>query len=367
MLWLSLLTLFASAYHLQCQVLFQLELNPGIDTSNGVYWAGKLNRWNPHDSAYRFKAGELILNLNEEQEIEFKLTGGSWSKAEATAVGAFRSNRNLTVRPGDTIKLFLKAWERHAQTQKLSPRVHALNDSIFLPKLERYCRVWVYLPKSYPHFPNKRYPVLYLHDGQNLFKGLEGSPEKWQVDDLLDSLDAELMVIALEHGEASRINEYSVWPHPEYGGGEGKLFAEDLMEVVIPLVDSLYRTHSSYEYRYLGGSSLGALSSLYIGLKYPQQFSKFLVFSPAIWFNTQIVDQVEDASVGPKHHFYFLAGGKENIAAPLSVLKDVNLIASKLRQKHVRVSIRYCVNAKHHESFWRQNFIEALKNLSILP
>lgn len=105
-------------------------------------------------------------------------------------------------------------------------------DSFYMPQLERFRKIWVYLPADYNE-TTKRYPVLYLQDGQNLFEDSTSFVGEWHVDETLDSLqknqkDYGCIVIGIENAGEKRTDEYTPHKHPKYGGGEGDLYVDFL-------------------------------------------------------------------------------------------------------------------------------------------
>src|SRR5690606_33431334 len=131
------------------------------------------------------------------------------------------------------------------------------------------------LPPDY-ETSTKKYPVLYMQDGQNLFDNKTAYSGEWQIDETLNKLFSEgdygAIVIGIDNGGEKRIDEYTPWNNPKYGGGEGDLYMQFIAETLKPYVDSHYRTRPEKEYNALIGSSLGALISNYGGVKYRETF-----------------------------------------------------------------------------------------------
>jgi len=137
----------------------------------------------------------------------------------------------------------------------------------------------------------RRYPVLYLQDGQNLF-----DPETsfikgcyWDVQTTADRLANEGLIepvigVGVYNTGDARMAEYTPMPDPNLGGGQGELYARLLIEELKPWVDRAYRTLDGPEHTGVGGSSLGGLESLYIGLTWPQVFGRLAILSPSAWW-----------------------------------------------------------------------------------
>src|SRR3954464_10805498 len=142
----------------------------------------------------------------------------------------------------------------------------------FLSQYVAYRRdLVVYLPPDYEQ-SDGRYPVLYLHDGQNLFdpetayvKGMD-----WRVDETADELIREqrvepLIIVGIYNTGEHRLDEYTPTPDKKLGGGNADLYGRMLVEEIKPFIDGEYRTLTDPNCTGLGGSSLGGLVSVYLG------------------------------------------------------------------------------------------------------
>ena len=173
-------------------------------------------------------------------------------------------------------------------------RFHSQFQSKFVP----YARdILVYLPPQYATQPRRRFPVLYLHDGQNLFDGATSfiPGKEWQVDETAQKLIrtgaiAPLIIVGIYNTGNHRIDEYTPTRDPKTGhGGDADAYGRMLTRELKPFIDRTYRTHRSGTNTGLGGSSLGALVTLYLGMKYPHVFGKLAVMSPSVWWNNRII------------------------------------------------------------------------------
>ena len=186
---------------------------------------------------------------------------------------------------GDTVEVTILNWADNDESTA-ADNVTILSDAFYMPQLDRSRRVWVYLPPGYED-GDQRYPVLYMHDGQNCFDTRTAFAGEWEVDETLNELYDEqgfaLIVVAVDNGEIHRFDEYTPWINPQYGGGEGDAYIEFLSETLKPHIDSTYRTLPEKEHTGLMGSSLGGLISNYGALARPDVYGKSGVFSPAHW------------------------------------------------------------------------------------
>jgi metallo-beta-lactamase class B len=289
-----------------------------------IHIAGNFQGWDPGDTAYILQdlgGGQTGIALTPCSELgvdplEFKFTRGSWATVEGNATGGFLPNRVHPCLDGDTLRLSILSWEDvSAVPSTANEQVHILSDSVYMPQLDRYRRVWVYLPVDYDS-SDKRYPVLYMHDGQNVFDLSTSFAGEWEVDETLTRLQQEeddygIIVVAIDNGGVRRFDEYSPWTHPSYGGGEGDAYLQFMVETLKPRIDSLYRTRPEREYTGLMGSSMGGLISYYGALAYPETFSRAGLFSPSYWFNSASLNLLREEGHREPMRIYQLYGGQE--------------------------------------------------------
>ena len=231
--------------------------------------------------------------------------------------------------------------------------------SIQAKQLDTIKKIWVYLPESYSS-NNKNFPVLYLQDAQNLFDKSTSFVGEWRVDESLDSLNLDLIVIGIEHGNAKRIDELTPYPHPEYKGGKADSYLDFIMNTLKPHVDSLYHTSSSAENTFIGGSSLGGLFSYYATLKHPDVFGKAIVFSPSFWYSQDIFDLTTNLTSDKlfTNQFYFRAGEKESETMIPLMYKMKELLSTKLAS-NTQINIDSIPDGEHNEKLWSKSFADA--------
>ncbi len=226
--------------------------------------------------------------------IQYKFTRGGWSKVEGDANGNPRPNRAFTYGNGQTVNIEILSWEDldgSSGTSTAAPNVQILSTSFAMPQLNRTRRIWLYLPPDY-QTGNRRYPVIYMHDGQNLFDNTTSFSGEWGIDETLNQLfptDSGAIVVGIDNGGSDRTNEYSPWMNPQYGGGQGDLYARFIVETLKPYIDQNFRTKPEREFTATIGSSMGGLISYYLGLKHQQVFSKIGIFSPSFWFSSGVL------------------------------------------------------------------------------
>lgn len=218
------------------------------------------------------------------------------------------------------------------------------------------------LPHDY-YEGKKSYPVLYLHDGQNLFD--EHSPfGNWAIDKSLEKLAkkgfGDIIVVAVDHGGEDRINEYLPFNSKKYGQGQGKLYIEFLMETLKPYIDKKYQVLAGPEHTGIGGSSMGGLISLYAGLTFPETFSRMMVFSPSLWLSKRIYQIARKFQPVESSHLYLYAGGKESREHLPNVMRFGAELLSNLGEG-LRFKFSHNPDGVHHETNWKEEFPIALK------
>lgn len=340
-----------------------------------IYLAGNFNSWNPADTAYRLSADgkggySITLPPTVTGPIEFKFTLGSWDAVEIDSAGGQVPNRGIVVTPGviysGTVVRWADPGAKVLRPHSARPTVSILAENFEMPQLGRTRRLWVYLPSDYATTSTK-YPVLYMHDGQNVFDNATSFAGEWGVDETLDSLrvlgDRGVIVVAVDNGRAKRTDEYTPWKNAKHGGGEGERYVDFLVKTLKPYVDSHFRTLPDRMNTAIAGSSLGGLISLYAVLKYPMTFGRVGIFSPAFWIAPELMSLVHDAGPLPSDvKLYFVIGGQETVNAEeaASVVKDQTNIVDALvtgglkRGTNVVSYVR--ADGKHSEWFWRREF-----------
>jgi hypothetical protein len=145
-------------------------------SGSNIFLAGSFNGWNPADDKYKFtrdQEGNYYFNLQLADGIyEYKVTRGGWDKAECKKGGAGSANRVLKIPSDSIVSLDIEEWAdrfpAHPKTSTASKNVCVIDTAFLIPQLKRTRRVWIYRPADYCD-TNRRYPVLYMHDGQNVF------------------------------------------------------------------------------------------------------------------------------------------------------------------------------------------------------
>jgi len=172
--------------------------------------------------------------------------------------------------------------------------VFVIDEAFYIPQLNRVRRIWIYIPEGYDD-SDKRYPVIYMHDGQNLFDESTAIGQEWQIDETLNSMLAETIIVGIDNSE-HRMNEYNFNHHEEYGPGEGKQYMEFIVHTLKPFIDENLRTMPQREYTQLAGSSMGGLISFYGSIYYAETFGGAGIFSPALWLVEDVMHELKEVA-----------------------------------------------------------------------
>ncbi|OYU95543.1 MAG: hypothetical protein CFE21_10390 [Bacteroidetes bacterium B1(2017)] len=353
--------------HLLAQVTITLPTLPkNTPTKDDIYIAGNLNNWNPADANYKLhKLGSVYtITLKEAKgNAEFKFTRGSWDKVECNKNGGQIANRTFSYSKKLALNLSVSGWadligEQDTASTAL-PNVSILSKEFYMPQLHRSRRIWIYLPKDYQDALTKRYSVLYMQDGQNLFDAKTSYAGEWAIDETLSKLekagDEGCIVVGIDNGGSHRMNEYNPYVNKEYGGGEGKAYMQFIVETLKPHIDSAFRTHTDQMHTGIAGSSMGGLISLYGALAYPIVFGKVGVFSPALWLSDSLFEFARNSYLDPRINVYYVAGTNES-AQMISDITRMDSILNKKGALWYNSSVNIKADGEHKEWFWKREF-----------
>jgi predicted alpha/beta superfamily hydrolase len=244
------------------------------------------------------------------------------------------------------------------------PIIEVIEEAYEVPHLNATRRISALLPHDY-YKTDKKYPVLYLQDGQNLFNPLAEYGD-WAIDKSMRKLaeegSSDLIIIAIDHGEKERIIEYLPYYHPRFGKGKGNFYIRFMIEKLIPYINNRYRTLTDFDNTGIGGSSMGGLISLHAGLTNPGVFGKMMIFSPSLWISRMIFNNTKTFTPLEKSKIYLYAGGQES----KEHLPNAQMLETIIRNKMVNghnIDFHFSVNelGNHSEVHWREEFPKAVK------
>ncbi len=218
----------------------------------------------------------------------------------------------------------------------------------------------VYLPPGYDAHPDRHFPVLFLHDGQNLFDGSTSfiPGMDWHVGQTADLWIQEgrvepLIIVGIYNAGKQRIGEYTPTRAPKLGGGRANRYAKFLLEEVKPFVNFQYRTQQGPESTGIGGSSLGGLVSLYLGLRQPKAFGKIAALSPSVWWNERVILRfAATAAVRPLPRIWLDIGTREGPRIVDDVERFRDILVGKGWQPDRNLHYERVEGAEHNEAAW---------------
>ena len=304
----------------------------------------------------------LITLKLEKRNHRFKFTRGSWNTVASAINGKAVANRSLSLNVDTSMEISISSWtddfKEIREEYKFGEHVHIMDESFFIPQLNKHRRIWIYLPKSYSKSA-KRYPVIYMQDGQNLFHATPPRADEWAVDAVIDSLiregEKEMIVVGIDHAGKDRLKEYNPYDS-QYGRGEGKSYAKFLVETLKPFIDQHYRTLKDANNTTIAGSSMGGLISMYTIAAYPEIFGNAGIFSPAFWLAPSIYSDIKEKLDNLKSNkVFFVAGDKEGPA----MVRDMKKVYAILNPDESNGDVLFIEkqDGKHTEWFWHREFV----------
>ena len=228
--------------------------------------------------------------------------------------------------------------------------------------------ITIYLPVAYLMEPDRRFPVFYLHDGQNLFDGMTSylPGRTWHAHTTADHLTEigcieSVILVGIANAGNDRMPEYTPVADPQLGGGRGPLYGQLLLEDLKPLIDREFRTLPGASDTALGGASLGGLISLSLALEHRDRIAKIAVMSPSLWWNGRsILRLARRASVDPTLSIWLDIGTAEGAHH----LRDTDLLFSIFIDRGWEVGrtlvYQRVPGGLHNEDAWADRFGEVL-------
>ncbi len=348
-----------------------LELQTSSDDDRPVFIAGNFNDWQAEDAHFRMEqtaAGHFRFRFPAKMELpnplEYKYLRGNWQEEEAGPFGESVENRIL-FRYSGIVKDQVPTWKRNgiAYKKEFLPHIEVLAEDFEIPQLIKTRRIAALLPHDY-HSKNQHYPVLYLQDGQNLFDDYApyGS---WGVDKKLAMLTEKgmgnLIVVAIDHAEKERIKEFTPSYQTHLGRGEGKKYTRFLADTLKPFIDKRFRTLHGREHTGIGGSSMGALISIYAGMMYPEVYGRLMLFSPSLWVAPRVPLHTIAFTEPMDARIYVYAGGKESKNMIPNVKRFQAEIERNAADVHMDFKLSIDPEGQHNEARWGEEFPKAVE------
>ena len=368
-------------------VTFKVHVPAGTPPEASVYISGNVPMLGPWDPA-KIELGRIgdglyavTLVLPAGTALHYTFTRGSWETVETGPDFEAIHDRELEVVDDETVPVWIDTWRDLAPRREIHTVVGDLRYHFDFPatKLGNTRTVLVYLPPGYDSDPEARYPVLYMHDGQNLFDAATSFiGVEWNVDETLtrmtESGDVEpIIVVGIYNEGDDRVYEYTPIEDRSGDGGGADLYADFIVNDLKPFIDAHYRTRPGRDNTGIMGSSLGGLVSLYVAWSHPDVFSKVGAMSATYgWADAYILDFLEQQAPPPDVRVWLDVGTAES-GADRDKDGVPDLIALHRRVRDVLMEkglsiprdLRYVEEqgALHNERAWGARFPRAVAYL----
>jgi len=373
----------------QVRVTFVVTAPSTTPADARLYLASNAGDWKAGDPRFALtKSGQGIWSgsfaLEAGFALEYKITRGSWDTVEKGPGGTEVSNRHFSVPASGgeaRVDIVVGSWRDQTEgAGRLSSVVGTLRiiPDFDLAQLgvKRTIRIW--LPPDYSS-ENRRYPVLYMHDGQNLFDASTSFAGEWKVDESLaakaardsgDGVPLAAIVVGIDNGGAERLNEYSPFKDRYSPSPRGDRYVDSIVHDLKPWIDANYRTLADRDHSWIGGSSMGGLISLYAVWSHPETFSRALCMSSAFFFGDhEMLRLVREKGISKDLTIYLDVGGREGdiMSESVSMVDDSKsmydaLIAAGIPSGHLDYA--FDPEAPHNEGAWSKRFPSAYEWLS---
>ncbi len=232
-------------------------------------------------------------------------------------------------------------------------------------------RVYIYLPDDW-RTSGRRYPVLYMFDGHNVFFDSDATYGKsWGMGEYMDSEKKQLIVVAVEcnHFGHARLSEYSPVDinFPDIGNvkGQGRTYMNWLVGTLKPYIDGKYPTLSDRAHTSIAGSSMGGLMSLYAVCEYNHIFQKAACLSPSFWVDREKVLQIVENAYVPEDTGIYIDYGSVELPSHGANSEALISVARHLLTKGVNVALRIIPGGTHSEESWQRQIPKFMEYLSL--
>ena len=372
----------------QPQTAFVVAVPETTPPQDGIWLSGNhplLGNWNGagvklHKAVNSGYA--TVLSFDPETSLEFKATRGSWDTVEKSAQGEEVANHTHKTGTGFArVSFTVGGWADFVNVPRRADAhrehrvsAHVTPTNTLLKKRD----VIIWLPPDYDENDStRRYPVLYMHDGQNLMDAATAFAGEWGVDEtaqaLVESNKVEPIIIVGIYNTSDRGPEYTQVPDARYpevdgaNGGRADAYGQFLVNELKPMIDGKYHTRPEGKYTGLAGSSLGGLVTMYLGMKHPDTFTRLGVISPSVfWGQNDIVTKVNALPAKLPLSIWLDIGTDEGSSSQETV-EDTRLLRDALVNKGwaLNTQLKYTevAGGKHNEASWSARFGDILKYL----
>jgi len=381
----GLSTVFCVAAEETVTIEFLISVPDSTPANATVYIAGSLQpvgSWRADGKALAKQSDgrwHSEFRLPKGGELEYKFTLGTWSGVEKGKSGEEIGNRVLRLESNKKIEAIVQSWakpqsggaETRARREPTLTGLFRHHEAFESQHLTAKRDILVYLPPGYgnPANSTRRYPVLYMHDGQNLFDAATSfGGVEWRLDETAEKLIEQGKIVPIIivgiYNTPNRMTEYTYGSQPRPKGRNGEDYLQFLVEELKPFIDKTYRTKPDRKSTAVGGSSLGGLISLYIASTRPDVFSMAAVISPSLfWDNARAIREVQKHVPYPKDTKFWLDIGTregrlvEEKGVGSAVIHCRELVAEFDKAglvKETNYHYYEVEGASHNEYYWSQ-------------
>jgi predicted alpha/beta superfamily hydrolase len=336
-----------------------------------IYLTGNFNDWKESDERFRMKRvkeGWYELELDNisplPHTLEYKYTRGDWRGVELDRFGNDPPNRKVSTLV-ETIYDHVPFWKKNglAYDPAFLPTITVISEHFEIPQLIKTRRISVLLPHDYER-SERRYPTLYLQDGQNLFDDFAPFGN-WAVDKKLAFMAehgwGDIIIVAIDHAKEERIKEFTPpLSKAKFGKGEGKQYVRFLADTLKPHIDKHFRTLPERENVGIGGSSMGGLISIYAGIMYPEVYGKLMIFSPSLWVVPDIHHHALPFDNTYESRIYAYAGAAESANMVVDMENFRRSMVERGGFGNIKFRLTIDPTGKHNEKRWGEEFPRAM-------
>ncbi len=345
-----------------------ITINATIDDNSNtnnydVYIAGNmaaLGDWRPdvHRMEKNGNQWTSTIEIPKGKKVEFKFTKGTWEAEATDKNGYVPTNHKIISYSDTTINYTIHHWKDEKYKPFGGITGNVIKHEQIKPKGLDARDVLVWLPPEYEKDQNRSYPVLYVHDGQNIFDPSTSTLNRdWQIDEIADSLIKNniiepIIIVGIYCNPPNRRDEYSNYPL-------GELYQDFLIKQLKPKIDSLYRTKKDRANTAVLGSSMGGLISFIMVWEHSNIFSKAACFSPAFKFDKfDYVPEVEQYKGKKKDIELYIDNGTVDLEAYLQ--PGIDNMMKALKNKDYTFNWYLAEGAEHNEMAWSERVYKPL-------
>lgn len=353
----------------QSQLVLQIDslpqLTPMRDTIFG-YLMQTNDLAEPQTIAFQKVNGkwQFKFDFQPSADLYLSIHRGSEATVALDSVGGKPISWNIGNIKTGNFSIKIKTWADINRRPTVTPQVRVLDDNFLMPQLNTSRRVWVLLPSDY-ETSKKRYPVVYMQDGQNIFDATSSFAGEWGVDESFATTLSncpQAIVVAVDNGGINRSNEYCAYDNAEEKiTAQGKAYVDFLVKTLKPAIDKEFRTLNDGANTAIMGSSLGANISAYAYFTYPEVFSKIALLSPAYWINPELKQNVFEHKINQNARIYQMCGTEEGDGSVVMNMLEYNNLFLDRGYAFDHIQFIDWPDGQHSEWFWKREFPRAYK------